>query len=95
MTIKYFYTSLTRISNLPEVSFSVEELPREEWEAADYVVGEVSSPPGGLSQVELANGRMVEVVEGIWSWARSVSATRHSNRSATGRKSGTTCKCRR
>jgi len=64
MTIKYFYTSLTRISNLPEVSFSVEELPKEEWEAADYVVGEVSSPPGGLSQVELANGRMVEVVEG-------------------------------
>jgi hypothetical protein len=31
MTIKYYYTSLTRISNLPEVSFSVEALPRDEW----------------------------------------------------------------
>ena len=86
MTIKYFYTSLTRISNLPEVSSSVEKLPREEWEEADYVVGEVSSPPDGLSQVELANGRMVEVVEGDLVVARSVSATRHSNRSATGKR---------
>ena len=64
MTPKYFFTSLTRISDLPDTSFSVEPLPREEWAAADYVVGEVSAPPSGLSQVELANGRMVEVVEG-------------------------------
>lgn len=64
MTPKYFFTSLTRISDLPETSVSMKLLPQEEWEEADYVVGEVSSPPGSLSQIELANGRMVEVVEG-------------------------------
>lgn len=64
MTIKYFFASLTRISNLPEVSFSVEALPREEWETGDYVVGRVDEPPSDLSRIELTNGRNVEVVEG-------------------------------
>ncbi|MCA1718241.1 MAG: hypothetical protein LC781_15940 [Actinobacteria bacterium] len=64
MTIKYFYTSLTRISNLPEVSFSVEELPREEWETGDYVVGKVNPSRSGLSPIEQRDGRMVEVIEG-------------------------------
>lgn len=64
MTVKYFFTSLTRISNLPEVSLSVEPLPREMWDTGDYVVGEVDSFPGSLTQIELASGRMVEVVEG-------------------------------
>ena len=60
----YIFTSLTRISDLPEVPFSVEPLPRREWETGDYVVGEVASMPNRLSRIELANGRMVEVVEG-------------------------------
>ncbi len=64
MTTKYFFASLTRISNLPEVSFSVESLPREEWETGDYVVGKVDTPPSDLSRVELSNGRNVEVIEG-------------------------------
>lgn len=64
MTTKYFFASLTRISNLPEVPFSVEALPREKWETADYVVGEVDEIPSDPSRIELANGRMVEVVEG-------------------------------
>ena len=64
MTDKHFFTSLTRISNLKEVEFSVEKLPREEWGTGDYVVGEVDSPPGGLDDIELDNGREVEVVEG-------------------------------
>lgn len=64
MTTKYFFASLTRISDLPEVSFSVEALPREEWETGDYVVGEVSTDPSDLPRIELNNGREVEIVEG-------------------------------
>lgn len=64
MTVKYFFASLTRISNLPEVPFFVEPLPREEWETGDYVVGKVDEPPSDLSRVELGNGRNVEVIEG-------------------------------
>jgi hypothetical protein len=64
MTIKYYYTSLTRISNLPEVSFSVEALPRDEWETGDYVVGEVGTSQSNPAPIEQANGRMVEVIGG-------------------------------
>ena len=64
MKPRYIFTSLTRISDLPEVPFSVEPLPRREWETGDYVVGEVASPPNRLSRIELGNGRMVEIVEG-------------------------------
>jgi len=64
VTIKYFFASLTRISNLPEASFSVEALPRKEWETGDYVVGEVDKISSDPSGIELASGRTVEVVEG-------------------------------
>ena len=64
MTAKCFFTSLSRISNLPEVPFSVQPLPREEWGTGDYVLGEVDSPPSSLSKLELTSGRMVEVAEG-------------------------------
>ena len=64
MTIKYFFASLTRISNLPQASFSVEVLSREEWESGDYVVGEVDEISRDPSGIELASGRTVEVVEG-------------------------------
>lgn len=60
---RYFFSSLTRISDLPERPFSVEPVSRRLWETGDYVVGEVLSS-GRTSQVELANGRMTEVVEG-------------------------------
>ena len=64
MKPRYFFTSLTRISDLPKAPFSVEPLPRREWETGDYVVGEVASPPNRLSRIELTSGRMVEVAEG-------------------------------
>jgi hypothetical protein len=47
MKPRYIFTSLTCISDLPEVPFSVEPLPRREWETGDYVVGEVASPRTG------------------------------------------------
>lgn len=41
----------------------VEPLPRDQWDTGDYAVGEVGEPHG-LSSIELANGRMIEVAEG-------------------------------
>jgi hypothetical protein len=63
MTKRYCFTSLTRISNLPEVTFNPMLLPRAQWSTGDYVVGEANHPHG-LSSIELANGRMIEVAEG-------------------------------
>ena len=60
----YFYSSLTRISDLPGRAFSLESLPRKEWATGDYVVGEVVSAPNRFSRLELTSGRMVEVAEG-------------------------------
>jgi hypothetical protein len=64
MKPRYVFTSLTRISDLQEVPFSVWPLPRREWETGDYIVGEVASMPNRLSRIELGNGRMVELAEG-------------------------------
>jgi hypothetical protein len=64
MKPRYFFTSLSRISDLPKVPFSVEPLSRRVWETGDYVVGEVISSPNRLSRIELTSGRMVEVVDG-------------------------------
>lgn len=64
MKPKYFFSSLTRISDLPQSRFSVEPLPRRGWGTGDYVVGEVVSPPSGFYRLELTTGRMVEIVEG-------------------------------
>lgn len=61
---KYFYSSLTRISDLREKGFHVAPLPREDWNEGDYVVGQVASRTGALLRVELQSGRMIEVVEG-------------------------------
>jgi hypothetical protein len=60
---RYSFASLTRISNLPEISFSPMPLSKAQWSTGDYVVGEVNHPRG-LSAIELANGRMIEVAEG-------------------------------
>ncbi len=64
MDNKYFFTALTRISDLPENPFEVVALPREQWATGDYVVGEVILPLGKRSIVELTSGRMVEVLQG-------------------------------
>jgi hypothetical protein len=64
MAARYFFASLTRISNLPDIQFSVERLPRNQWATGDYVVGEVSPQHRGLSTIELGNGRMIEVTDG-------------------------------
>lgn len=64
MTARYFFASLTRISNLPEMQFSVRRLPQIQWATGDYVIGEVNPHHRGLSSIELGNGRMIEVTDG-------------------------------
>lgn len=64
MTARYFFASLTRISNLPDIAFTVSPVSRERWKTGDYVVGEVNARPRGLSAIELATGRMIEVSDG-------------------------------
>ncbi len=59
-----FFSSLTRISDLDRVASQIRILPREFWEAGDYVVGEVCCPPGPLTKTELPNGRYVDLLEG-------------------------------
>ncbi|WP_013324455.1 ATP-binding protein [Gloeothece verrucosa] len=61
---KYFFTSLTRISDLAAQPFEVKPIPREQWATGDYVVGEIISPLGKTAIIELVTGRMVEVLEG-------------------------------
>jgi hypothetical protein len=61
---KYFFTSMTRISDLESRPFEVRVLPQDQWETGDYVVGEVISPSGNHLVVELPTGRMTEVMEG-------------------------------
>ncbi|MGF1472482.1 MAG: hypothetical protein ACFB50_12190 [Rubrobacteraceae bacterium] len=64
MKEKCFFASLTRISDLDERPFYIGSVSRSGWQTGDYVVGEVVSPPDGLSRIELPTGRMVEVVGG-------------------------------
>lgn len=63
MSARYFFTSMTRITDLTERDFGVEALPREDWSTGDYVVGEVLTTSSD-QQVELDGGRMIEVAEG-------------------------------
>lgn len=62
--MRYIFGSLTRISNLAQVDFGVESRPRAEWDTGDYVVCEATHVRGPERSVELANGRMMDVVEG-------------------------------
>jgi hypothetical protein len=60
---KYVFSSVTRISDLPQGHFSVEPRPRDSWEMGDYVVGLVQGGAGEDLTVELPNGRMSEADE--------------------------------
>jgi Domain of unknown function (DUF1611_C) P-loop domain len=62
--MRYFYTSVTRISDLENQEFQVKKLPRTQWQTGDYVVGKITTPTGKHPVIELPNGRMMEVMEG-------------------------------
>lgn len=63
MSHRFFFTSLTRISDLDERDCQLETLDRERWSTGDYVVGEVRTRAAGRT-VELSTGRNIEVAEG-------------------------------
>jgi hypothetical protein len=75
------FASLTRISNLQEVDFNAQALPKEDWGNGDYVVVEVSDHGWG-AKIELVNGRQMDPLEG----ERIVGALgiRHATLEATG-----------
>lgn len=60
---KIFLGSLARLSSLSE-PLSLERLPRESWQTADFVVGEFVTAGGPLARVELNTGRLIEVIRG-------------------------------
>jgi molybdopterin-guanine dinucleotide biosynthesis protein len=60
----YFFSSLTRISDLSASPFTVSRLPREGWATGDYVVTEVIPPVNAQARVELSNGRMAPLLAG-------------------------------
>lgn len=60
---RYFFSSVTRISRLPELEIEVRRLPREQWSRGDYVVGGVVRVSRG-QRIELTTGRMIEIAEG-------------------------------
>lgn len=62
MESRYFFPSLTRISDLARRAFGVEKLPREQWGGGDYVAAAVTGTRQG--KLELAHGRMIDVMEG-------------------------------
>ncbi len=64
MASRYFFSTLTRISDLETSNFEVRELPQDEWATGDYVVGEVVAPVPSNAKMELTNGRMAGVLEG-------------------------------
>ncbi len=61
--IRTFLASVTRISDLTPDNFDTNPLPREQWDTGDYVVAKVTDISGHLSAIELANGRMINVME--------------------------------
>jgi hypothetical protein len=61
---KILFGSLARIADLESRDFNYAPIPREQWEAGDYVVGSIAIARGGLSSLELPNGRVMHPEDG-------------------------------
>lgn len=57
-------TSMTRITDLDHKAYEVVRLPKDQWATGDYVVGEITGPPGRINSIELASGRMISGMPG-------------------------------
>jgi len=64
MDNRYVLTSVCRISDFESLDFEVAPLPREQWDTGDYVAAEVTGDPSSLYRIELASGRLIEIMEG-------------------------------
>ena len=60
----YFFTSVTRNSELWKHAFEVERLPRSQWATGDFVVGRVSGRRNRLFHCETKTGRMAGIARG-------------------------------
>lgn len=60
---RHFHASMTRISDLAEVPYETNALPRSDWATGDYVLVEVLTRSSERT-VELTTGRMIELAEG-------------------------------
>lgn len=77
---KFFFPSLTRISDLRTRSFEVEPLERPGWQHGDYVVAEVENH--SVLPLELDSGRLAEAFRG--DLVVGALGTRHATLEATG-----------
>ena len=64
MAAYYFFSSVTRNSDLWKTPFQVEPLPREQWATGDFAVGRVIGKRNRLYRCETKTGRMAEMVRG-------------------------------
>ena len=64
MKDRYIYTSLTRISDLEKKSFTHQRLAKSNWASADYVLAQVENHNHSSHRAELANGRMMDLLNG-------------------------------
>ncbi len=60
----YFFTSVTRNSDLSEIPFDIEPLDRSQWITGDFVVGRVTGKRNRLYRCETRTGRMADMVRG-------------------------------
>jgi hypothetical protein len=60
----YFFSSVTRTTDLWQRPFDTQMLDRENWSTGDYVVGRVTGKRNRLYQCETKTGRMADVVRG-------------------------------
>ena len=64
MTPHYFFSSVTRLSDLWKEPFETVPLRRQHWASGDFVVGRVSGQRNRLYRCETKTGRMADVVVG-------------------------------
>jgi hypothetical protein len=64
MNERHIFTSVSRISDIETGDFDLSELPRTEWEEADYVAARIVGVPSSRYGLELSSGRIVEPMEG-------------------------------
>ena len=64
MAAYYFFSSVTRMSDLWKKPFEVVHWPRDQWATGDFVVGRVIGEHNRLYRCETKTGRMAEMVRG-------------------------------
>lgn len=82
MKHKNIYTSLTRISDLPDKEFYIKNIDKTNWETGDYVVCKIIKKGSDTFKLELPNGRMRGVMGG--ETLVGVLGERHATLEATG-----------